>query len=395
MAGVGGELTRRRIRTPPWSRLAVPAFGLVSAAVSVGIVASGGRLVTTYAAASPWLAAAALTPGLCLIAIGCAAEVSRSTGWSANLATLLGIAWLAPTWLGWQGDVTARPGVEFARSLGIVAVPFLVPLLAHLTLAYPGGRVTSDGRTAAGRCGVRVGGCRRRRPGSILRPVLRPLLLEQLHHELVSRTQQSGAGPGVWLFRAVGIRGVGRGDRWDGGVATRPHNAGRACRTVVPVSCLPRAVALGEAAYAVALLSDPAENPQRQPYPTLYLTRAAALTFLALGLAWAVLRAQRRRSAVARLADDLGATPPLGSLRTALAQALGDDRLQVGFWLSDAGRYVDASGRPFEPRPDRDRAVTSIRRGGEPVAVVVHDRALDDGRRLEREIGVGGAAGHR
>jgi signal transduction histidine kinase len=386
VAGVGGELTRRRIRTPPWSRLAVPGFGLVCAAVSVGIVASSGRLVTTYAAASPWLAAAALTPGLCLIAIGCAAEVSRSTGWSGNLATLLGIAWLAPTWLGWQGDVTARHGVEFARSLGIVAVPFLVPLLAHLTLAYPGGRATSTVvrlLVGAGYASAAVAGAGR---ATFYDPFFDRYCWSNcttnwfLVHNSPGLARAFGSF-GLWASAVLGVTIVGM-VAWRL-VRTTPIGRGGLWFVLVPAA----ATALGEAAYAVALLSDPAENPQRQPYPTLYLTRAAALTLLALGLAWAFLRAQRRRSAVARLADELGATPPLGSLRSALAQALGDDRLQVGYWLSDAGRYVDASGRPFEPRPDRDRAVTSIRRGGEPVAVVVHDRALDDGRRLEREIG--------
>ena len=171
-----------------------------------------------------------------------------------------------------------------------------------------------------------------------------------------------------------------------GTVAWRLAHAGPSGRANLWYGLPPAAAALAEATYAIALLRDPAENPHHQPYPTLYVIRAAALTLLALGLAWTLLRARRRRSAVARLAADLGATPPLGSLRTAFADALDDDRLQVGYWLSDAGRYVDASGRPFESRPDADRAVTTIHRGGEPVAVVVHDRALDDGR-LEREIG--------
>ena len=61
------------------------------------------------------------------------------------LATLMGVAWLTPIWLGWQGAVTAPPGAQFARSLGLLAVPFLVPLLAHSALAYPGRRVTAVG----------------------------------------------------------------------------------------------------------------------------------------------------------------------------------------------------------------------------------------------------------
>ena len=70
-----------------------------------------------------------------------------------------------------------------------------------------------------------------------------------------------------------------------------------------------------------------------------------------------------------------------------LARALGDDTLDVAYRLPDGPGHVDAAGRPFEPKPGRDRALTSIRRGGDPIAVVVHDKARYDELRLEREIG--------
>jgi len=119
----------------------------------------------------------------------------------------------------------------------------------------------------------------------------------------------------------------------------------------------------------------------------VFWVRAIALTGLAVGLAWTVVRRRRQRLAVARLVDELAGAPPLGSLRTALADTFGDVDLEVVFWLPRDHRYVDASGRPADPRTDRRRATTTISRRGEPVAVVVHDHALSVGEDLERQIG--------
>ena len=53
----------------------------------------------------------------------------------AVVTALLGVAWLANDWIGWDGGPAAR------RSLAAFAGPFLVPLIVHLALAYPAGRV--------------------------------------------------------------------------------------------------------------------------------------------------------------------------------------------------------------------------------------------------------------
>ena len=70
------------------------------------------------------------------------------------------------------------------------------------------------------------------------------------------------------------------------------------------------------------------------------------------------------------LVVDLGDTRS-GTVRDALAQALGDPTLAVGYRID--GRYVDAAGRPTTlPPPGSDRKVTRIERDGDEVAVIVH-----------------------
>jgi signal transduction histidine kinase len=381
--GARGDPTSRPIQR---YRFVLPALGLACAIVSPVIVATAGPAVTTYAAASPWLAVSALTPGLFLILVGCATVVLRSHDRIGALATLLGVGWLAPIWLGWQTEIAAVPGAAVLRSLGIVAVPLLMPLVLHMTLVYPGGRsATGASRLLVGTAyaAAAVAGVGR---ALFYDPFFDPYCWSdcitnvfRVHNSPV--LARAFAMFGLWAGTATGLSVIGA-VAWR---LARASPVGRATlwQVLVPAA----AVALGEVAYASALVDDPAENPSSRVFSTLYVLRAAAVTLLAVGLAWSVLRARRRRSAVTRLADELGATPPLGSLRSVLAETLGDNQLQVAYWLPDAGRYVDASGRTFEPGASRDQAVTSIRRGGELVAVVVHDRALDDGRRLEREIG--------
>jgi len=142
-----------------------------------------------------------------------------------------------------------------------------------------------------------------------------------------------------------------------------------------------------EATYAVALLNQPPDNPDVAALTSIFASRAYALTLLAAGLGWALLRERRRTVAVARLAEEVGSGPAHGSLRDRLASSLGDDTLQVAYWLPGPGQYVDASGVTVGVRPARGQATTHVVRAGEPVAVVVHDRALYAGARLEREIG--------
>ncbi len=141
-----------------------------------------------------------------------------------------------------------------------------------------------------------------------------------------------------------------------------------------------------EAAYAFALLRDPAEDPEGAVFRAVFIGRAAAFTSLAVGVAWTVVRQRRTRAAIKRLADDLGEAPEPGSLRAALARSLGDPALIVAYPKATSGSYVDAEGRPVEAAAD-GRASIPIVRNGEPVALVVHDRAISEADALEREIG--------
>jgi signal transduction histidine kinase len=92
--------------------------------------------------------------------------------------------------------------------------------------------------------------------------------------------------------------------------------------------------------------------------------------------------------AVGELMSRLSGAPRSGQVRDALADALEDPSLELHYWLPEAGRYVDAAGRPAElPENNPARAVSRIDRDGECIAVIVHDAALPDVGAHVRTVG--------
>jgi hypothetical protein len=108
---------------------------------------------------------------------------------------------------------------------------------------------------------------------------------------------------------------------------------------------------------------------------------AFRLAFVAIPFAFlaVLLRVRLARASVAELVVELEEARPSGSLRDAMARALGDPWLTVAYWLPDQQRYVDLGGQPVVlPAAGQDRVATVVERDGRRVAAIVHDRALCD-----------------
>ena len=135
------------------------------------------------------------------------------------------------------------------------------------------------------------------------------------------------------------------------------------------------AVGLGLAGAAAGRLA----LPDGAANEGLLFAYEATLVAVAVGLLIGLLRAPWERAAVTDLVVELGDVSS-GTLRDALARALGDPTLRVGYWLAETGAYVDGAGEQVElPEPGSPRAVTWIERDGRPIAVLIHDQAvLDD-----------------
>ena len=259
-----------------------------------------------------------LVTGWTLIACGLAGWARRPESRSGPLLTATGFAWFAANLLG-------DPALYLHRG----------PLL-HLTLSYPSGRLGS-----------------------------------RLDRVAVAVAYGAALVPAVWssdiaTFALCALFVL---------AAVRAHlrALGRERHT--------RRAALAATAFVSAVLAGSAIA--RLAAPTAELTDAtllvyeAALCLLAVGLLAGLVVQPWTRTKVTDLVVDLGQTGS-GTLREALAEALGDPTLQIGYWIGEA--YVDSAGRPLAlPAAQSGRKVTRVDRDGEAIAVLVHDAAvLDD-----------------
>jgi signal transduction histidine kinase len=112
---------------------------------------------------------------------------------------------------------------------------------------------------------------------------------------------------------------------------------------------------------------------------TYHVVTLAPDAIVPLGLLLGVLRLRLDRGRVAGLVVELGRGVPPGGLRDVLARALGDTTLQLAFAAPNGAGYIDGNGRPVEvtAKPP-ERALARIERDGEPLAVLVHDGAIDE-----------------
>ena len=100
-----------------------------------------------------------------------------------------------------------------------------------------------------------------------------------------------------------------------------------------------------------------------------------------------LLRTRLHRSAVADLVVELGSLPPTAQVRDAIARTLGDESLELGFWLPADERYVDPDGNALDPEGEPGRAVTVLEPAGKRVAALVHDPSLLDDPELVEAVG--------
>jgi signal transduction histidine kinase len=61
-----------------------------------------------------------------------------------------------------------------------------------------------------------------------------------------------------------------------------------------------------------------------------------------------------------------------------LSEAVGDPKLELFYWLPGEAAHVDPTGVVLEDLADTTRSRTPVRRGGFPLATVIHDSRLDE-----------------
>ncbi len=121
-----------------WQHAALRGAGVIASATGLAVFAlpqpAEGSPSSSYAGHSPAAAALFVAAGLGLTLAGLAASRTRQAPHLADLAMLAGFLWFAPAWVGWHG------GPPLARSLGMVASAFVLPVIVHVVLAFLDGR---------------------------------------------------------------------------------------------------------------------------------------------------------------------------------------------------------------------------------------------------------------
>jgi signal transduction histidine kinase len=104
----------------------------------------------------------------------------------------------------------------------------------------------------------------------------------------------------------------------------------------------------------------------------------ATLALVPIAVMATFVRRRLARGSVAGLVVQLGGPTEPADLRAALARALGDPSLDLAYWFPAEERYVTGDGRPVEvPGADSDRGSTLVERDGTPIAMLLHDPALE------------------
>jgi signal transduction histidine kinase len=363
------------------------------AAALAGLVAFGVATIAVIHAAAPWgttysgsssvAAAADFAAGFGLIAAGLLAASGSSSRRSGLLAVLAGAAWLSRDWIGWQD------GAPFARTIAMAVLPFLAPLLLGLVVAFPEGGLRSRSARAvvlAGYLAVGVVTAGWLATDDVRRD-------RECWNNCTDNVFLITAHPAAahWLGRAGLLLELGLGLGLVVGCVLRMCRATAPARRVLaPVMVTGSVAGASLAAHAGARLHHPLEGPQFGASSVIFQTMAWSLAAVALGLAWAAVRARRVRAAVAGLVSDLGEAAGPASLSSMLVGATGDAGLEVGYWLADRGRFVDAAGQPMPAVAQAgNQAVTLIVRNDQLVAAVRHDPTLVSAQHLKQAIGAG------
>lgn len=117
------------------------------------------------------------------------------------------------------------------------------------------------------------------------------------------------------------------------------------------------------------------------------LNAAKRYGIVPVGFVTGQLRSQMSEATAGRLVIELGQVGTPSEFEQRLRTALRDPTLSVLHWSDAAGAYLDGAGRPAAPPAGgKARAVTLLEREGQPMAALVHDRAVLDNPDLVKTV---------
>ena len=322
------------------------------------------------------LVAVTLAGGWGFLAAGALVRRPEPANLTGVLMQVLGCAWLL-------GALQMSDRHRIAVTVGALFGGLWAAVLAHLTVAFPSGRLSGRSERILVGCAYLVGlvgewawvvcagprnlypdGCDRcARPLISLgvRPHLASLMIDV---QGVSAAIVAVAGCLVLL------------SHWRRGTMLQR-------RALVPVLAVGglAGLLLGGSFGFWAVGMHELSRALRLPYEV-------ALALVPFAFAAGVLRTQLRGAfAVTKFMNDLSLIQEPERVSQALGSALGDERLSVLYWLPDRRRYVDGDGHEIAPADADDRVLTEVELDGRRVAGLLHDPLLLENAQSVRAAG--------
>ena len=324
------------------------AFGVTSSTAAVLNLAAGQALL--LAGALAWLLGAPRRVGL--------------------IAVLAGVAWFGPDlWAMSQADPAIR---AFGRFL---LVPMLPVLLLHLAAAA----LDIDRRRGAR---VAIG-------GAYVASLVVAIAFAAAYDAFWDATPAdpafaspilvaTGFGVPRLLRWTAAITHVGVGTVALGLAVSWARAAWRAPRSRLLVGAGLVGVGVGGILTGVLLIVSPLQDLDRSEWIVAAVVGILVALCLALGVAGLAFAGWQRVDRVRRMADPLEDAPPPGTLGEALARALGDPTLRIGYRLDD-GSFVAGDGSPLvlATGESAGRTITRIDREGGTIAAISHASGVD------------------
>jgi signal transduction histidine kinase len=330
------------------------------------------------------LAAAGAVVGITLIVLAATGEGIQEPGLSAFLACWLTLPFIAAGLIAWRRRPESRLGVLMVTTGFITfttflnwsandvlytigaAVQFLVPaLLLHVFLAFPSGRL----QTRLDRVVVAAG------YGAVVLTLLRMLFGDGGERNLVAVVDNPAV---VTSLRAVQLAFVSAVLLMGTTSLVLRRRRDPPLRTPLGLLAYSFSLALAMIAllYLVQLFAwtSVIENVRLATFGIIGL---APIVFLV-----AILDARLGRASVGDLVEALGVNPGPADLQEAVARALRDPSVRLAYWLPEFDSYADVDGRQIELEDSPGRSSTPVKRDDQPVAMLLHDSALDDEPRL-------------
>ena len=345
--------------------VAVGTAGLLSGVGIAWIVAHGGphRLGVPNL---PLVVPVAVLVGWSFIGSGLLYWRSRPDNYLGPVMIFQGFAWFA--------SLLPDSGNAVLFTFGQAVYPFQYASGLYLILSFPSGRL--QGKLDRALVVVTI--------ALVTVGNLTWLLFADSHRmmcpicpaNLLEVTRDDAVVKGV--FYVFHLSGIVIGLTAIGLLTRRWKQASHAQRHAVMPVAVAGLVAFGAliAAYLARLLGMP--GPNAFDAFAYYASAAVPVAVLAV-----IIQRRLSHGAVAGLVVDLGGPGPAADPREALARTLGDPSLELGYWFEAESRYVGRDGRPVEPPgPDSDRRSTVVERDGQPVALLIHDPALEHNAKL-------------